>query len=361
MGQMASGITHDFSNALMPLIGLTEMLLTESEILADKDETLAILKQLAAAANDAKEVVSRLREFYKPNEDLRHTTLDINAIIQSTVLLTQPRWQAEMQAKGLSVSMKTNLTKIPSVAGNEFQIREALTNLVFNALDAMPEGGSLIINTYGNSDGVTIEVQDTGIGMDEETQARCFEAFYSTKGDRGTGLGLPMVRDIIKRHRGTVDVQSAVGQGTMFTIRLPAGTNDKKLEYQEQENPKLSVMRVLIVDDHVGAQDVLKKYLEIDKHQVDVANTGTEALQLLKKFTYDLVITDRAMPDVNGDIVAVASKSKNPPPQVIMLTGFGDIMLEKNEYPPGVDLILPKPVSLKELRFVLTELFQNQE
>ena len=353
MGQMASGIAHDFSNSLMLLIGLTELMLEEKSILDDRDATVEMLESMAVAASDAKAVVGRLREFYSPDDDLKYATLDINHIVQSAVLLTQASWQAQAQAEGRSVSLKSCLEKIPSVLGSEFQIREALINLIFNALDAMPAGGAIHIGTQCVDGNAMITINDTGKGMDKVTLQRCFEAFYTTKGEDGTGMGLRMVHDIVERHNGSIDVTSEPEMGTTFTITLPAGSKAVEDTIKEDAADRLGPMNILIADDNVGSQETLKRYLIIDEHVVDVASTGAEAIQFLKDGTYDLVITDRAMPDMNGDMVAVAAKSKSQPVAVIMLTGFGDLMLEKKEYPPGVDMIIPKPVGYKQLRFAM--------
>jgi len=361
VGQMASGIAHDFGNALMPVVGLTRMLLKNPGILDDREKTLDVLRTLVDGATDARAVVGRLREFYKPEAESRYGPVDVNKVVQSTVLVTQPKWQAETRAEGRAVEIETDLQEVGPSVGSEQQLRSALTNLIINSLDAMPEGGTITIRTSGDEERTTITFSDTGTGMSQEACDRCFEAFFTTKGDEGgTGLGLVTTREIIERHDGTIEVQTALGKGSTFTIRLPVREYVPPEKETAPETEPIPPMRVLVVDDHVGSQQMLKRYLIHDDHTVETEDTGTGAVNRLKNESFDLVITDRALPGVSGDMVAIAAKSSSPETPVIMLTGFGESMIEQKNYPAGVDLILPKPVGPEELRDAVAEVIGRQ-
>ncbi|HYR59606.1 MAG TPA: PAS domain S-box protein, partial [Chthoniobacteraceae bacterium] len=203
LGQMASGIAHDFNNALVPILGFSELLLLSPAVLADRQKTAKYLETIQTAAKDAASVVSRLREFYRPNkEDREFAPVSLKRLVEQSITLTKPKWKDQAQASGATVGIALDLEPVPPIAGEESALREVLTNLIFNAVDAMPDGGTITLRTRRVGDFATLEISDTGTGMSEETRARCLEPFYSTKGERGTGLGLSMVFGIVQRHSG---------------------------------------------------------------------------------------------------------------------------------------------------------------
>jgi signal transduction histidine kinase len=222
-GEMAGGVVHDFNNALISIIGYSDLLLDDPDILADRSMALSYLKTMNTAGRDAAQVVSRLRNFYRSreSEDI-FAAVDLNEVIEQSVSLTQPKWKTQALTSGRKIEMELDLEKLPPVSGNPAELREALTNLIFNAVDAMPAGGTVTLRSHPEDNAVLFEISDTGTGMSEDVRTRCLEPFFSTKGEKGTGLGLSMVFGIIKRHNGTVDIESAVGRGSTFRIRLPA-------------------------------------------------------------------------------------------------------------------------------------------
>jgi signal transduction histidine kinase len=222
-GEMAGGVVHDFNNSLTSIIGYSDLLLNNADILADRSITLRHLKTMNTAGRDAAHVVSRLRDFYRSreSEDV-FATVDLNEVIEQSVSLTQPKWKTQALTSGRKIEMKLDLEKLPPVSGNPAELREALTNLIFNAVDAMPAGGTVTLRSRTEDNAVLFEISDTGTGMSEDVRTRCLEPFFSTKGDKGTGLGLSMVFGIIKRHNGTLDIESAVDRGSTFRIRFPA-------------------------------------------------------------------------------------------------------------------------------------------
>jgi signal transduction histidine kinase len=222
-GEMAGGVVHDFNNALIAIIGYSDLLLDDPDVLADRSMTLSYLKTMNTAGRDAAQVVKRLRDFYRSreSEDI-FAPVDLNEVIEQSVSLTQPKWKTQALTSGRKIEMKLDLEKLPSVSGNPAELREALTNLIFNAVDAMPAGGTVTLRSRAEDNAVLFEISDTGTGMSEDVRTRCLEPFFSTKGDKGTGLGLSMVFGIIKRHNGTLDIESAVGRGSTFRIRFPA-------------------------------------------------------------------------------------------------------------------------------------------
>ena len=351
LGEMASGVAHDFNNALMPILGYTDVLISRPEILHKTDDVMVMLKDIRIAAMDAAQAVRRLREFYRTALENERYSGDLNRQIETAVILTRPRWQSEMSANGIKINVETELSDIPPVNAKESQLREILINLVLNAVDAMPDGGSITIKTCRDRDTVVLEVCDTGVGMSEDVRHRCFEPFFTTKGEDGTGLGLSMVYGFVKRHKGSIDIVSAPGSGTRVIIRLPVET--AVLPSQEHlELPLAAVppLRILVLDDEPSARRLLDRYLKTDKHLVEVAADGKEGLAKFMKSTFDLVITDRAMTDMSGDQVALAIREVNQAIPIIMITGFGDIMNDNRQCPPGVTMVVSKPITHADLR-----------
>jgi signal transduction histidine kinase len=357
IGQMASGIAHDFNNNLTPILGFSELLLENDKLLDNKAETRRCLEMLRTSAKDAASVVSRLREFYRPAEtDEEFPVVDLAKIVQQAVALTEPKWRRQTQAKGLTVDVVADAKASPFVAGQESALREVLTNLIFNAVDAMPEGGRVSIETAVEGDDAVIRVRDTGIGMTEIVRQRCLEPFFSTKGERGTGLGLSMVYGIIERHRGKLEIESAVGQGTTFIIRLPLAENSPLIATAPSGPRSRSLLNVLIVDDEPRILEVVSAYLRCDGHSVSTAASGREALEKFQRNDFDLVVLDRVMPEMSGDQTARFIKQVRHDIPVIMLTGFGALIEVTGSQPAPVDVVLDKPVTLDALRQTIEKL-----
>lgn len=357
LGTMASGIAHDFNNALASILGFSELLLNRPETLEDRAKTRRFLQLIHTAAKDAGNVVGRLREFYRHRDAGEvFTHVNLNELVQQAVSLTQPKWRSEALAQGITIDVVTRLDpNLPPLTGNSAELREVLTNLIFNAVDALPRGGTIAITTQREADRAVLTVHDTGTGMTEEVRRRCFEPFFSTKGERGTGLGLAMVYGILNRHDGVVDLESAPGQGTTFTIYLPIGKTTSAAPVATASPEARRSLRILLVEDEEMVRTVLWEFLTGDGHVVTAAADGRQGLEKFHGGQFDVVLVDRAMPGLNGDQVATAIKSVAPRLPVVLITGFGAMMQAAGEKPAGVDYILAKPVTLERLRETLRE------
>ena len=359
LGQMASGVAHDFNNALSPILGFSSILLEDTRQLDDKDKVMKYLQVINTAGKDAANVVSRLREFYRSrNQEETFRPFDLNQLVEQAINFTQPKWKDQALAGGLTIRVKTELQKLPAPSGNESEIREVLTNLIFNAVDAMPEGGTITLSTSMKDGQIVLEVSDTGTGMTEEVRQRCLEPFFSTKGDRGTGLGLAMVYGIIQRHKGTIDVQSEFGKGTTFVIGFPLDGGRKweaALAVESQASSQR--LRVLVVDDDPLTLMVTSECLLADRHLVETAVNGRDGLQKFQPGRFDLVITDQGMPEMNGLQLAAALKQMAPKTPVILLTGYGQAMTA-DESPPAVDLVVSKPITKSALKDAIAKVMK---
>jgi CheY-like chemotaxis protein/anti-sigma regulatory factor (Ser/Thr protein kinase) len=288
-------------------------------------------------------------------------------LAQQVLDLTRARWSDMPQKRGVMIHLQSELaSNLPPIAGVESEIREALINLVFNAVDAMPEGGTLTLRTKTSGEPgqehVDVEVADSGIGMDEETRRRCLEPFFTTKGERGTGLGLAMVYGVAQRHNAEVDVDSARGKGTCvrmrFSVATEAGSDTATVPPNE---PIPSRKRILIVDDDPLLIKSLRDALESDGHAVIAAHGGQEGINLFqsaqdRREPFAVVITDLGMPYVDGRKVASAVKTTCPSTPVILLTGWGQRIVAEGDVPPHVNRVLSKPPKLRELRAALAEI-----
>jgi signal transduction histidine kinase len=356
LGRMANGIAHDFNNALAPILGFSELLLIKPELRADDTKLKNYLEMIHNASAESAKVVSRLREFYRfRDEGEVLTPVVVNDLVQQVVSFTQPRWKDQALAAGQTIEIRTELGNVPSIAGNEGELREALVNLIFNAVDAIPRRGTITIRTEVQGRWLVITVTDDGVGMTPEVQARCLEPFFTTKADQGTGLGLGTVYGTVRRHEGEVDIQSEPGRGTSVTLSLPLERGPAKPPRAAHLPAQPSgPLRILVVEDEPIVREVLSVYLIEDKHQITTAVNGREGLQKFREGEFDLVLTDRAMPEMNGDQLAAEIKKLKPDQPLILLTGFGDLMIGAGEQPEGVDFVVSKPFTLNTLRTAIS-------
>jgi signal transduction histidine kinase/ActR/RegA family two-component response regulator/HAMP domain-containing protein len=369
LGQMASGIAHDVNNALSPVIGFTDLLLSGN--FGFKQDSKKYLGLIRTAGEDIAHIVARLREFYRNremDESLQH--LNLNPLVEQVVDMTRPRWRDIPQSNGITIEVETIYAQdMPRVAGLESEIREAITNLVLNAVDAMPKGGKITVRTgviHKNAEGnsgkdpvkITVDITDTGAGMNEETRKRCLDPFFSTKGKRGTGLGLAMVYGVMERHKGGIEIQSVLGKGTTFRLVFPVCERLPVLEPAKEVDTKIEPMQILCIDDESSLRELLKEILERDGHKVVLSDSGQSGLDEFRIATerhrpFDLVITDLGMPYLDGRQVAKTIKLESPTTPVIMLTGWGAFIKEEDGDQEEADVILSKPPRSRELRETL--------
>jgi signal transduction histidine kinase/HAMP domain-containing protein len=387
LGQMASGVAHDINNAISPIALYTESLLERETGLSDRAR--AYLTTIQTAIHDVARTVSRMREFYRPQESQAALTrIELDRVIRGVLELTQARWRDVPQERGAVIDLHTDLVNPPAVImGAENEIRDALTNLIFNAADAMPDGGTLTVRTKKGvrpakpeatgsgppggvhppdtelpAEVVFLEVSDTGVGMDPETRRRCLEPFFTTKGERGTGMGLAMVYGMAQRHRAELEIDSSSGKGTTVRLVFPATARSAD-ETGRQLALGLPVrpLRILIVDDDPLIIESLRETLRGDAHRVTAADGGQAGIEAFEAAQsrgepFELVITDLGMPYVDGRRVAAAIKAASPQTPIVLLTGWGQRLTAENQVPPHVDRVLNKPPQLRELRAALAEL-----
>lgn len=350
LGTMAGGIAHDFNNALSIIMGFGEILLREAERGLTKEKAAPSLQTILTAAEDASKIVSRLREFYRRDDaDEVRLPTNFNDLLAQAANLTKPRWETQSRAAGHPISLEMKLGEIGLVSADAADLREALTNLIFNAIDAMPNGGTITLRTIAQKDHVAVEISDTGTGMSDEVREQCLEPFFTTKGEKGTGLGLSMVFGIVQRHSGTVDLQSVPGKGTTFTLRFPT------IDVPAAASSAITAavhrpLRILVVDDQPVLCELLREYLIYDLHSVETAQSPRQALETFRSGDFDLVITDQVMAEMNGEQMAAEIKRLSPRLPVILLTGYGTDDSLRDSRAGTIDLVLAKPLLRSGLR-----------
>jgi PAS domain S-box-containing protein len=371
LGQMASGIAHDVNNALTPAALYLQSLLDRDHSLGA--EARNYLRITQRAIEDVASTIARMREFYRPREtQIALLPVDINQVLQQVVDLTRASWSAMPQERGILIQLHRDFAQsLPGALGAESEIRDALTNLVLNAVDAMPQGGTLTIRSKllaatsepgapGRPTRVLIEVCDTGIGMTEAVRNSCLEPFFTTKGERGTGLGLAMVYGMTQRHGADLEINSESGTGTTMRLIFPVAPTSVAEVGGTHLRP-VGRLRILLVDDDPLILRSLRNALEGDGHLIGVAEggqAGIDAFQVAEQrgAPFDLVITDLGMPHVDGRTVATTIKSQAPAVPVVLLTGWAHRLQAENDRLQHVDCILSKPPKLTELRAVLANL-----
>jgi CheY-like chemotaxis protein len=293
--------------------------------------------------------------------DTPMTEVRLDMLARDAIDLTRPRWRDVAQSRGSTIEIVKHLNSVAPIAGRPAELREVLTNLIINAVDALPTGGTITIITYDehNADdtpaSVVVEVADTGTGMPPEVRARIFDPFFTTKGEQGTGLGLAVSMGIIQSHGGQIEVESQLGVGTRFTIRLPVRAAEQAARRKAPRNVQITPGHILFVESEAMVRDATMRVLTRWGHKVAQASGGVEALQLFAPDTFDVVISDLGMPDMNGWDLLGQVKQRDPRVPTILITGWGRQQSDDEAHARGVDYIIEKPFDQDDLREVLAE------
>ncbi len=353
LGQMTSGICHDINNSLTPIMGYIDLLKADDSI---DEKYSSTFNRIIKSTNDIAKTVSRLREFYRKDvSDSEMSIIDLKNLILETIELTKHRWKDMPNMSGAVININTWFPEnLPEIEATENEIREALTNLIINACDAMPGGGLITISVTKKEPNISVEIKDSGIGMDDVTLQRCLDPFFTTKGSKGTGLGLSMVFGIMERHRGELKISSTPGKGTSVILIFPAKQKIGKRTAPEpaQEIRIPEKLKILTVEDDPVISDMLYLMLAKKGFSVIAASNGKTALEkyveaIERNEVFDLIITDLGMGEMDGISFSRAIKKITPKTPIILLTGFGSLLqLEDHS---TIDYLLSKPVLSSEL------------
>jgi signal transduction histidine kinase len=357
LGQMATGIAHDLNQSLALVAGYSELARRDLEQqppnLDGLREALAVVAQ---AAHDGGEMLRRLLAFSRNRVEGVAERVDMAGLLREVARLTAPGWRDAPEAEGRHISLHVEASGDTTIQGWPAGLREALTNLVFNAVDAMPNGGTIRLSAHPVGDQVVVECADSGVGMSPEVQARVFEPFFTTKGEKGTGLGLAMVFAIAKQHGGEVSASSVEGRGTTFRISLPAAIDQSHRQRRgDVEIPfdfaPRRALRILAVDDQPALAQMIQHMLAPEGHAVVTCGSGEEALGLLEEERFDVVVSDVGMGSgMNGFELAERIRARWPSARIVLATGWGSLIESAEAEERGVDAVVSKPYRLVELR-----------
>jgi signal transduction histidine kinase len=350
LGEMAGGVAHDFNNILSVVLGRAQLALADV-----KDEkarrSIQIIEQTAL---DAAVMVRRLREVAVVKGERSFDEVDLNQLIEDAMQMVESRRLELEETAGVTIEIHTKCNEVSPAAGDAAELREAMVNILFNAMDAMPEGGNITMGSRQEDSSVVLSVSDTGMGIPEEIRGKLFDPFFSTKASKGSGLGLSVTMGIITKHGGSIDVESTQGEGTTFHIWLPIANRVAEGSHPGSKPPIVKRARILLVDDDPEVSDIIGLTLQHLGHRVTVVTSGEEALSALKRNDYGLVITDLGMPDISGLDVARAVKATKPNTPVMLITGWG-VQLDPEQM-REIDGVIEKPFSKDVLIKQMAEL-----
>jgi len=354
LGQVAGGIAHDFNNLLQAILGYSQLM---SKNLQNSDVVRRGLSVIETAAVGGAETVRRIQKFARLRPDEPFVSVELNQVVHDSVAITRPRWEERVAKGGVPLRLDLRLTPLPTVMGRPSELNEVVTNLILNAIDAMPQGGTLGIYTRPDGDEhVVLTVADTGVGMPEHVRKRIFDPFFTTKGEVGTGLGLSVSYSIIQRHGGEMRAESQPGRGTTFTIVLPVGTVERAQASEGSESSGMQRGRILLVDNELPVMTVLGDMLTEGGHDVLPVASGAEAIRVFVPGCFDLVMTNLGMTGLTGWDVAERVRASDLHVPIVFITGWG-LQAEDRERcrQLGVQNVLFKPVRPGELHQAVQE------
>lgn len=356
LGEMASGVIHDINNMLGAILGRAQLVRMKSDV----DEIKRHVEHIEMIALQAGETVKRLQDFTRQGHRTDMQTVNLNDVIGDAMQVTRHRWESQAQERGIFYMIDTKLSEGVTVSGIRSELVDAVANMIFNALDAMPGGGPLTLATSRRDGRCFLDVIDEGVGMTPEQAGHVFSPFYTTKGEEGTGLGLAVVYGVVKRHGGDVQVESAPGKGSHFIVSLPYSADVAPPPPPREPAVDSSRRRVLLVDDDATILDVIGEALREVGHEVHTCDSGAAAIVAMTDSPFDVLITDLGMPGVNGWDVARRARQLDPPLPVIVISGWGATITQEQLEGAGVDLILPKPFRLEQIRKAIANIALRQ-
>jgi len=372
LGELASGVAHDFNNTLAGVLGRAQLIQRTN----DPEKISRGLNIIIKTAEDGAKTVKRIQDFARQRRDHDFEPVSIDQILLDVSEITRPRWKDRAEAANVQISLDLQIRSKAKVLGDESELREVLVNMVFNAVDAMPAGGQLTLGAFDIDESVVIMIADTGSGMPAEVKSRIFDPFFTTKGKAGMGLGLAVSFGIIRRHEGTVQVESEVGVGTKFMISLPKGevTEEANISEGDLEKPQpaepqtTNVTRtfsenqpkILVVDDEEPVRELLRDLLEHEGCRVYMAPGSREALGLFEVHQFDGIFTDVGMPGMSGWELSHAIRQHNKEIPIAVVTGWGEAVGSDEQKEAGVDWVIAKPFRAEKISEIAQEMARKR-
>lgn len=359
--EMAGEVAHDFNNTLSGILARAQLLLADVQD-PDVRRSLRMIEQVAL---EGAWVVRRFQDFSRMRPARPFQPVDLNQLVEEIANSARSRWSQQLSARGITGEVRCETVVVPGLAGDMAELRQVLTSIALNALDAMPEGGNLTFRTGREAGRAFCQVADTGVGMTEQVRLHIFDPFFTTKREKGKGFGLSGAYAVVDRHGGEITVESEVGKGAVFTVWLPLAVEaaEPLPSPQRPASPAriaaapaakpASPATILVVDDSEEVREVLRELLSRHGYTIVTCPDGESGLVELESRTFDLAMVDLGLPGISGLEVAHRLKQRWATTQVALMTGYGDRLGPEDANAKGVDFVLSKPFSLDQLRSVV--------
>jgi signal transduction histidine kinase/CheY-like chemotaxis protein len=364
VGSLASGVAHDFNNCLAVIRGRAELMQKQTT----DPQMRRGLELIVQSAHDGAKTVKRIQDFARQRQDRDFEPTSIDLLLSDVSEITRPRWKDKAEAAGSHIDFAVSNRSGAHVLGDASELRDVLVNMIFNAVDAMPCGGRLTLAAERHDEKVVVTVEDTGCGMNTEVRSRVFDPFFTTKGVEGMGLGLSVSYGVIRRHGGTIRVESEAGRGSTFRVVLPLVSCAEPLPGAEeiegaQGTPKrkCSMTRILVVDDEEPVRELLCDIFEGEGVEVTLAANGAEALARFEPGRFDAVVTDIGMPGMNGWELLNRISERDQQVALAVVTGWGELVSTHEEKAARVEWVLTKPFAMSQLCEIAQEITRRRQ
>lgn len=361
LGELSFGVAHNVNNTLTGILGRAQLILRNSN---DPSKIEAGLEMIIKSAEDGAHIIRRIQDFARQRPSREFEVVPIAELLKDACEMSRPRWESRSEFSPIRFVLHADCNA--HVKGDPVELREVLVNMIYNAVDAMPSGGEIRVSLQEHRDRVVVCISDTGTGMTAEVKQRLFDPFFTTKGKAGTGMGLAVSFGIIRRHEGSIDVESEQGRGTTFRISLPkvasVAARNTAEDQAVEDSERGDKVRVLVVDDEEHVREVLIEALEAEGCEVLSAQSGEIALALYDQHQgkVDAVFTDIGMPDMSGWelVTEIRERSKTVP--LAIISGWADAISVETRNSVNANWVIAKPFDINTICDIAQQIAQNK-
>jgi signal transduction histidine kinase/ActR/RegA family two-component response regulator len=362
LGELSFGVAHNVNNTLTGILGRAQLL----RRINDPEKLAAGLDLIIKSADDGAQIIRRIQDFARKRPSREFEAVSVADLLKDVCEMSRPRWEARAECTAINFALFADSDA--SVMGDPVELREVLVNVIYNAVDAMPTGGEIRMSAQEVDDRVVLKITDTGTGMKPEVKSRLFDPFFTTKGKAGTGMGLAVSFGIIRRHNGSIEVESEPGRGTTFLIALPKASNTQTKDTGSNSHASAFAaagdkVRVLVVDDEAVVREVLKEALENEGCEVLAAESGEQALKLYdeNKGQLDLVFTDIGMSEMSGWDLVTAIRKRSETIPVAIVSGWAEAISWDTRNAAKADWVVSKPFDIGKISAIANEIAERKK
>ncbi|MCA1604038.1 MAG: response regulator, partial [Acidobacteria bacterium] len=361
LGELSFGVAHNVNNTLTGILGRAQLLLRTR----DTEKINSGIEMIIKSAEDGAHIIRRIQDFARKQPSRRFQRVSVATLMKDVCEMSRPRWESRVDGPQIRMALVTDCTA--SVMGDAVELREVLVNMIYNAIDAMPSGGEIRMGSQETNGRVVLTIADSGIGMTPEVKSRLFDPFFTTKGKGGTGMGMAVSFGIIRRHNGSIDVESEPGRGTTFRISLPvaeASAADAEADLAKADPSSVGErMQVLVVDDETAVREVLREALEAEGCEVYVAESGEVALNIYdaRRGRLDVVFTDIGMPEMSGWELASEIRKRSEKMPLAIVSGWADAISCDARQAIKADWVVSKPFDIATIAGIANEVADRKK